>query len=294
MQFRLWQALTWLFQRLPLRVSYAIADLAGWLAFTFWPRGRRNTIRNFSRVLHGRPREEIRAVARRSLQNYCRYLVDFARFPGLEREHVLSHVLGDEPFAELDVVLSEGKGAVIVCMHFGNWDIGAGATAARGYPLAVVAETFPDARLDAVVVGARQGLGMNVVKIEKAAPSMIRMLRSGGLLALLIDRPMANDGVRVTFFGSEVEVPAGPARLALRTGAKVLPVAFSRVAADRPHVQTLADFTVAHEPTGDLESDIRCLTQQLMHAHERFIRANPDQWYMFRDMWPKPAPGAMP
>lgn len=286
MQFRLWQVLTWLFQRLPLRVSYAIADAAGWLAFTFWPRGRRNTIRNFSRVLRGRPRREIRAVARRSLQNYCRYLVDFARFPGLRPEDVIGHVLGEEQFAELDAALADGQGAVIVCMHFGNWDIGAGATAARGYPLAVVAETFPDPRLDSVVVGAREGLGMQVVKLEKAGPSMIRALRSGGLLALLIDRPMESDGVRVTFFGQEVEVPAGPARLALRTRSRVVPVAFSRVSAGGPHVQTLADFTLAFEPTGDVDADIRCLTQRLMESHERFIRANPDQWYMFRDMWP--------
>jgi len=291
-QFRLWQGLTWVFQRLPLRVSYAIADIAGGLAFTFWPRGRRNTVRNFSRVLHGRPREEIRAVARRSLQNYCRYLVDFARFPGLQGDEVLAQVRGDEPFAELDVALADGRGAVVVCMHFGNWDIGAGATAARGYRLAVVAETFDDPRLDEIVVGAREGLGMTIVKLEKAAPSMVRVLRSGGLLALLIDRPMANDGVRVNFFGREVEVPAGPARLALRTGARVIPAAFARISPNGPHVQTLADFSLAYEPTGALDTDIRCLTQQIMAAHERFIRANPDQWYMFRDMWPRRAEGA--
>ncbi len=287
MQFRAWQCVALVLRRLPLAVSYFVADCAGWLAFTFWSRGRRNTIRNFARVLPGRSRDEIRRTARRSLANYCRYLVDFVRFPAMQPADILEIVEAGDAFENLDVALERGKGVVIVCMHFGNWDLGSGATAARGYPVTVVAETFADPRLDAMIVGARRGLGVNVVKIEKAAPSMIRTLRSNGLLALLIDRPMASDGVRVTFFGHEVEVPAGPARLALRTGAKIVPVAFPRIAANRPDVLTLADFSVEREPTGDTASDVRCLMQQIMDAHERFIRGHPEQWFMFRDMWPR-------
>ena len=82
--------------------------------------------------------------------------------------------MSDDPLADLDRALQSGKGAVIVCLHFGNWDLGAGATAARGYPLAVVAETFSDPRLDAMIVNARTRLGMSVLKMERAGPSLIR------------------------------------------------------------------------------------------------------------------------
>ena len=224
-------------------------------------------------------------MARHSLVNYCKYLADFIRFPSIPAGRLIEEVEGQSRFDALSRVLERGKGAVIVCMHFGNWDLGAGAAAARGYPLTVVAETFADPRLDEMVMGARTRLGMKIVKMEKAGPSLLRALKQNGLLALLIDRPTPGDGVRVTFFGEEVEVPAGPARLALRTGAAVVPTAFARIDPHRPEVTTLCDFDVPLERTGDDETDVRTLTQAIMRSHERFIRQYPDQWYMFRPMW---------
>ncbi|MCK6565522.1 MAG: lysophospholipid acyltransferase family protein [Dehalococcoidia bacterium] len=284
MQYLSWRAVIALAGRLPLRVSYALATLAGMAGYYLWPRGRRAMLNNYRRVLPGATKSERGAVARRSLVNYCRYLVDFARFPALSAERLLAAVGGEESFRALDAALAEGKGAVIVCMHFGNWDLGAGATAARGYSLAVVAETFADPRLDELVAGARRRLGMEVIKMERAGPSLVRALKRNGLLALLIDRPTPGEGVKVEFFGEVVEVPAGPARLALLTGAPVVVAAFPRVDAGRPEVVTLTEFI---EPrTGAEGHDVEGLTRTIMAAHERFIRAYPDQWYMFREMWP--------
>ncbi len=288
-QYRLWQLVTALVRRLPTRVSYGVAFAVGSIAFYSWPRGRRSMERNYRRVLRGASKREVRRTARRSLVNYCRYLVDFVRFPSLSGQQLSAAVLGDESFKALDAALEKGKGALIVCMHFGNWDLGAGAAAARGYPLTVVAETFDDPRLDAMVTGARQRLGMSIIKMEKAGPSLLRSLRRNGLLALLIDRPVPGDGVRVEFFGEEVEVPAGPARLALWSGAMVIPTAFARIDPLKPDVTTLTDFSLRYTPTGDETHDVREITQAIMRSHERFIRKHPDQWYMFREMWPGPS-----
>jgi len=240
---------------------------------------------NYRRVLKGTPRAEQRRIARRSLVNYCKYLADFMRFPRLAPASLVESVEGESRFEALDRTLECGKGAVIVCMHFGNWDLGAGAAAARGYPLTVVAETFSDPRLDAMVAGERARLGMRIVKMEKAGPSLLRALKRNGLLALLIDRPVPGDGVSVTFFGEQVEVPAGPARLALRAGAAVVPAAFARVEPHSLEVTTLCDFEVRPEVTGNEDRDVQTLTQAIVASHERFIRAYPDQWYMFRPFW---------
>jgi KDO2-lipid IV(A) lauroyltransferase len=218
--------------------------------------------------------------------NYCRYLADFMRLPSLSRDQVKAQVDWGTALENLDHVLARGKGTLIVCMHFGNWDAGAGAVAAAGYPLTVVAETFRDPRLDRMVVGSRERLGMSVIKMEKTAPSLIRCLRRNGLLALLIDRPVPGEGVRVPFFGHDVEVPAGPARLALRTGASVVPVAFARVERGAARFRALADFSITIEPSGDEDRDIQVLTRSILAAQERFNREYPDQWYMFREMWP--------
>ena len=153
--------------------------------------------------------------------------------------------------------------------------------------MTVVAESFSDARLDAMVFGARERLGARVVRMEKTGPSILRALKQNGLLALLIDRPVPGDGVRVRFFGEDVEVPAGPARLALRSGAKVVPAAFARIRADCPEVRTLTDFSIELEANGDEPGGVRRLTQAIVTAHEGFVRQYPDQWYMFREMWPR-------
>jgi phosphatidylinositol dimannoside acyltransferase len=286
-QFRTWQAVSWLVRRLPVRLSYAVAFVAGSAGYYCWPRGRRSMHSNYRRVLQGASRSEIHRTARRSLVNYCKYLADFVRFPSIPPDEIAHSVAGDDNFAALDRALERGKGAVVVCMHFGNWDFGAGAAAARGYPVTVVAETFTDPRLDRMVMGARERLGMQLVKMEKAGPSLLRCLKQNGLLALLIDRPVPGEGVKVTFFGEEVEVPAGPARLALRSGAMVVPAGFPRVQPNEPNVRIISDFAITCVSTGDEAKDIQTVTQAIMDAHERFIRQHPDQWYMFREMWPR-------
>ncbi|MGE5595553.1 MAG: lysophospholipid acyltransferase family protein [Hyphomicrobiales bacterium] len=289
MQYRLWRVVTLVVSRLPPRVSYFVAFVVGTIGFYLWPRGRRAMLRNYSRVLHGAPPREVRRTARASLVNYCRYLADFVRFPSLSPQQLRARCHGEDSFAALDRALADGCGAIIVCMHFGNWDLGAGAAAARGYRLSVVAETFDDPRLDRMVVGARERLGMRVIPMEKAGPSLVRTLRENGLLALLIDRPVPGEGVPVRFFGETIEVPAGPARLALRTGARVVPTAFVRARPYGDEVHTLTDFDICYEPTGDEAKDVRELTQAIVSAHERFIRGHPEQWYMFREMWPREA-----
>jgi KDO2-lipid IV(A) lauroyltransferase len=249
-------------------------------------------LRNFGRVLEGGSQGEVRRVARASLANYARYLVDFARFGRLEPARALRFVEGDAAFTALDGCRASGRGALIVCTHFGNWDLGAAAATARGYPLSVVAESFTNPHLDRLVARTRRRAGMNVLKLEKAGPSLVRCLQRNELLAVLIDRPLAGDGVVVDFFGAPVEVPAGPARLALLTGAQLVPTAFPRRHPSRPEVRLLADFGIAAPSATAGQAAVTELTQAVMLAHERFIRECPEQWYMFREMWPdRPARG---
>ena len=284
-QYYAWRSVSAVVGRLPLRVAYAVATGIGTVGYYAWPRGRRSMAANYAVVLPGASMEERQRIARRSLVNYCKYLVDFIRFPRSSKADVLGMVGGAPEYERLAREMAGGRGCVVVCMHFGNWDAGAGATAARGFPLSVVAETFGDPRLDAMVVGARERLGMRVIKVESAGPSLMRGLKKGEVLALLVDRPMEGDGVRVPFFGREIEVPAGPARLAIRTNAVVLPTAFPRIDPGKADVDTWCDWSVELPHSGDIEADIRDVTGQIVAAHERFIRERPDQWYMFRRMW---------
>lgn len=280
MQYLAWRLTTAAAERLPPRVSNALAAGAGITAYYAWRKGRRAAERNFRRVLgadSARARDAQR-LARRSFVHYCQYLAEFARLPSLSAAERRAALVDEEPLQRL-LETPRPRGVVIALPHLGNWDLAAAAVAARGLSLAVVGERFGDARLDRLVFGQRERLGIRVVPLGTPAPSLLRTLRDGGAVALLIDRPLRRGGAPVRFFGAETRVPDGPARLALRTGAAVVAAAAPRVGPGR--VRLLAEFGLEQE-AGSPAS----LTQRIMDACERFVSAYPDQWYMFRDFWP--------
>lgn len=274
---------------MPLRVAYLLGNVVATLAWWLW-RGRRAiAIENMIHVLGDRA--AARRAARYSFLNYARYLVDFLRAPMLRPGDVISKVHYDH-WDQIDAAFAEGKGVILAAMHLGNWDMGGAIFAARGYPLNVVADTFVNDRANAIVVQTRQVRGMNVIPAGRAASGIVRAMRRSEALALLVDTPVADGGVEVSFFGERTTVPAGPARIALRTGARVIPVALPRASGTSDQIIGMADLDVRVVRTGDDERDVQALTQQIVAAHERFIRAYPDQWYMFRRMWPADAPAA--
>ena len=104
-----------------------------------------------------------------------------------------------------------------------------------------------------------------------------------------MDRPMPREeGVRVTIFGSPAYVPAGAATLSLRTGAPIIPAGVVRLPDNR--FLCMVDRCICYEPTDNDEEDIQALTQRIMDALSRWVKQNPDQWFMFRRMWPAPEP----
>ncbi|HEY8489551.1 MAG TPA: lysophospholipid acyltransferase family protein [Dehalococcoidia bacterium] len=289
----LWRVMSFIGQRLPLRLAYLIASLLGDCAYYVWREGRLSAKANMARVLRAQDARAVSRAARQSFRNYLKYLVDFMRFPRLSSQEVRERVLYDE-WHHLDRALEQGKGIILVTAHFGNWDLGAAAVAARGYKLNVIAESFSYPPLNQEIQGARAKLGMNIIPLERAGVSMIRALRRNELLALLIDRPAPGNGVTVTFFGEPVSVPAGPARLALRTGAKVIPVVLARARGFSDRVLGILDPTIDFEPSGDEARDIASLTGRIMASLERMMARYPEQWYMFRRLWTEPSPGMRP
>ncbi|MDZ7728194.1 MAG: lysophospholipid acyltransferase family protein [Dehalococcoidia bacterium] len=256
--------------------------MAGQGAFHLWPRGRRSTTRNFERVLPEVSQGKRRRIAQRSIANYGRYLVDFARFP---REGELDVEDPDGHVDRLKELLDEGQGAIVATMHFGNWDAAAASLGRAGIPVTAVADRFGDAKLDRAVFGAREAAGLDIA-VRGEPGKIVRALKNGRVLAMVVDRPTPGEGVPVRFFGEECEVPDGAARLALRTGAPVIPAACYRLRPGAPEFRIWADWDVVL-PEARGSDGVQALTQAIFSAHERVIRQWPSQWYMFREMWPE-------
>lgn len=287
--YLVWYVAAWLARKVPLRGAYLCAGLIAELVFLGWREKRENTIDNMSHVLRGADSKAIHAAAKQSFRNYAKYAVDFLRAPNLRPEDLEGKVLFKD-WDVLEAARAEGKGILIVLMHFGNWDMGGPVLSQHGYPVNVIAETMDHDRLNHMIVSARTVQGMHVIPMERSAIAILRALRRNEVLGVLIDRPMSDNGVVVNFFGSPISVPAGPARIALLTGARVFPSAMVRVRGTADRLMAVVDPSVLVERTGNDEEDVRALTEAIMAAHERIIRRYPEQWYMFRRFWPAHLP----
>lgn len=283
MAYALARLLSFLSQHLPLRVSYQLATWLADLIYLTWTQKKCNMWDNMAHVLGPQAHwKQVNHLAKQSLRHYFKYLVDFLRFPVMTAEEIqrLVKITGWENF---DRALEAGKGIIFIGLHMGAWDFGGAALALRNYKMNVVVDTFNPPRLNAFMVRARTRMGMKVIPLEKATRRVFQALRHNEALALLIDRPLTDSGVRVKFFDAFTRVPSGAARLALRTGARVIPGGLIRLPDNS--FQAIVGHHIPFQSTGDLKRDIQVLTQRIMSSLEEMVRQYPDQWYMFRRMW---------
>ncbi|MBM2810411.1 MAG: lysophospholipid acyltransferase family protein, partial [Chloroflexi bacterium] len=267
----------------PLWLSYGIAAIVGTIAFYVWPQGRENAIRNMARVL-GEPADAPapRRMARRAFSNYAKYMLDMLRLSGIRPSQVERRltVTGWDTFVRAH---GEGTGLIFVGGHIGNSDLAAAILAGRGFPVHVIAEPLQPPRWDDLVQAARTAVGLHVIPLGSHAMRFLRVLRQKEILAFLIDRPVVEQGVTVRFFGRATEVPAGAAALALRSNAQILGAYIVR--SGNRYVAEISPI-ISLPKTGDAATDLQALTQALFDWLERVIRQYPDQWFMFRPMWP--------
>ncbi len=240
-------------------------------------RGVRQLEANLARVAPGQD------LLQAAVRSYARYWCEVFRLPVTSRERVLSGMVltGEEHFR---AALEGGRGMVMALPHTGNWDHAGAWCAASGVPFTTVAERLRPESLYDRFVAFRESLGMEVLPLtggpRPAYAVLLERLRAGGALCLLADRDLSRSGIDVDFFGARARMPAGPARLALRTGAPLLPV-------------TLA-FTPAgwhatwHAPVP--HTDAQQMTQALADAFAVGIAAAPADWHMLQRLWVEDLP----
>jgi lauroyl/myristoyl acyltransferase len=277
-----WRVAVFLRRLVPTAICYAVSGMAGEVIWRFFmaEEQKRATRENQARATGVSDEVKLEALGRKTYRNYARLWADFVRFPTLSPEQIRGKLITDR-WPYVDEVLARGNGLIFVTLHMGNWDLAAGACAHRGYPFNVVAERFENGWIDRLVNETRQSLALNVV-FEDRPLEAFRALKRNEILALLIDVP-AEPGVEVNFLGGKALLPAGPARLALRSGAGVITIGFYKKG---------GDILYAHVPppiiplaNGDGEAAVVALTQRMAGNFEPMITANPDQWYLFRRLW---------
>jgi phosphatidylinositol dimannoside acyltransferase len=239
---------------------------------------RRAALDNYAAAL-GRDRSDpdVSRVARRAFQNYGRMLMDFVLMGSLTPAELIERMTIDGR-DHLDAALSKGRGAIMAVPHMGSWDMAGSYAGALGYPIAAVAERFPGSLNDAVV-RTRRRFGLDVITLGRSAVRAItRALEANSIVALLCDLEQG-PGVTVRFFGRRSIVPGGPAAIALKTGAALMPACQYATTPGRHHIHLDPPLTWAASETKE------GVMQRVVSRFEEFIQERPDQWYAFRPMF---------
>jgi KDO2-lipid IV(A) lauroyltransferase len=230
------------------------------------------------------PGEELARLRRQAYLHMGRNLVEFMRLRALSPDEVdaLVRLEGEE---HLRRALAAGQGVIILTAHFGNWEL-LGARLAqvcgRG-KFHVVAQPQRDERLTRLLDSVRQPHGVTVISRGAAAREVLRALRRGEAVGILLDVDMKESGILVDFLGRPASTAAGPAVFALRTGAAVVPV-FALRQPDGSHIGRILK-PVEIIKRGDAESDIEENTARFSEIIGDWVRAYPEQWIWLPDRW---------
>jgi KDO2-lipid IV(A) lauroyltransferase len=273
-------------QLVPGSVATPIGRVLGRAAAPLLPAQRAMAARHQARACAGTRGSSADASAVRGVfESYGRYWVEMLRLPADVRSGAIPSLGRIEDFGHVTEGLERGKGVILALPHLGGWEWAGAWLADQGYDFLAVVEAIEPPELLEWFAKQRAALGMEVVALgPEASSTVLRALRDNRVVCLLSDRDIGGDGVPVEFFGERTTLPGGPATLALRTGATLLPVAVY-FRPGRDHLGVVRP-PIPVERAGRLRDDIARITQALAGELELLIRAAPEQWHLLQPNWP--------
>jgi KDO2-lipid IV(A) lauroyltransferase len=227
----------------------------------------------------------LRVAVGQAFDSYARYYTESFRLPTLGAR-TIDRGLRLEHFDRVLASRAAGKGTILALPHLGGWEWAGRWMADHGFPITVVVETLDPPELFEWFAELREDLGMRIIPTgPKAGATVIKALRDNDVVCLLCDRDLERNGVSVEFFGERTTLPAGPATLALRTGATIIPVGVYFTDEYNGHLAVCRP-PVPCDRRGGLRDDVARITQSLARELEFLIRRAPEQWHLFQPNWP--------
>ncbi|HVS02801.1 MAG TPA: lysophospholipid acyltransferase family protein [Thermoanaerobaculia bacterium] len=270
---------------------------ARWVIFlvmAVYPRPKRAIAGNLARILGASRRSwRVRRGVSRTLRHFAYYWVDLFRFAQLPAEEGRRLLAGVEGMEGLEAVLAQGRGAILLTAHLGNWELGGILLGQRDLPVSIV--YVPDRYADAERFRSqlRRRAGVEEIAIQPgrswSSLPVLRALRAGGVVAMQGDRDFDGRGVAAPFFGQPVPFPRGPFLVSLLTGAPLVPTFLTYTESYRFRATFGEPIVLAEgrEREAALAGGVAAWVRQL----EAAVRRCPDQWYTFFDYWADP-PGS--
>lgn len=274
---------------MPFGIAVGIGGRLGGGAYRLLGRERRRALRHLGMAFPAIAPAARARLAREAFRNAGRSFAELARWRYLRQR--LGELVTMEGIEHVRNGLAMGRGLVAVTGHIGNWELLAATFAQLGYPLYVVARRVNDDRFDALIAAFRREVGVRVIRRDDplALREVVRALRAGGLVALLVDQDTRGPGVYVPFFGHLAHTSPGAAIIALRTQAPVVGAFIQR----RPHGHHVRIEPVyGFQPAPGRRPSVEELTARIGAAIEEQIRRSPGEWVWWHRRWRRqPPPG---
>ncbi len=275
--------LTGAVQLLPGRAAYAVAFILGRLSYAVLTSRRRIARDNLKRAFGSEKSDgEIERIIKEVFLHTARTLVEFARQPKYTPEKILA-MTGCEGKEYLERVSQEGKGAMLITGHFGNWELLGGWAAALGYPIDFLVGQQHNQKVDELLISFRRALGVGIIPIGMAARGVIKALKSNRMVAVVSDQHAPLGGVTVDFFGRPAATPKGPAAFAVKVDCPIMFGVYIRLGYNHHKALILPPIYPPH--SGDSENDIVIMTQAYTSYLEQCVRQYPEQWLWTHRRW---------
>jgi KDO2-lipid IV(A) lauroyltransferase len=234
---------------------------------------------------------EVKRVARESYRHLGRVAAETALLSRLDSNGVREHVAGMDGFELITKQVAEGRGAIVLTGHLGNWELAGAAVAANGLPIDVVARLMGNSLFDEYLKSTRARLGMTVVRDRDAVRQTARSLRAGRVIAFLVDQSGLHIASSfINFFGRPAKTPRGPAVFALRLDAPVFFGVSIRLPDGRYHIHVRE---IETERTGDTDRDVDAILNEYSRLLEHYVRQAPEQYFWQHRRW-KRQPASTP
>ena len=276
----------WLLKLLPQRVVVRSSEILADLGFYLFHGFRKRSVKNLSLALGaGLDEKETAEVVRNSLRNFSRDVVEIGYAISLAPSELQQKIpiVGKE---HLENALAKGKGVIVLSAHLGNFFLVGTRLALEGYPTHVLVNPPKNKHLREFFARIRLKVGQRTIHTQprqKASRELLQVLRQNELAVVIADEYRSGRGVYVPFFGRTVLARRGPATLALRTHAALIPVHLIRE--PEGQLRLILEPEIRPPRSGNIRADTAECTLQMTQWVERVVRSYPDQWNWMTVHW---------
>jgi Kdo2-lipid IVA lauroyltransferase/acyltransferase len=272
----------------PRRAGQALFARAGSLAARMFVRDRRRAVENLGVAFPEAPEPFRRALAASMFKTLGRNAYEFLRLENASRESLLRRVERIEGMEHFLAAHREGRGVIVITGHIGCWEVMPAHFVALGYRVSVIARRMRVERLNTRLVAVRKSVGVDTIDRDDNPRRMLEPLRRGEILGVLIDQHTRVAGMWVPFFGRPAYTPTAVAKMALASGAAIVPMGIFLARNGRHVIRVLPAIPAGRPARAERERMVREITEACSLAVENLIRTDPKQWVWFHHRWREP------